>query len=61
MTVDEVRSIRETISLETIGMTAEELHTYFSKSTARIEQRIAEIRKEKGIVLTSANNNQALK
>ena len=49
MTVDMVREIREKTSLETCGMSADELHVYFLEGASRIEKRIAEIRKEKNI------------
>ena len=58
MTVEEVRAIREKISLETVGMTTDELHAYFAKGAVKMEKRIAEIRKEKGIVLKVAKNSE---
>jgi len=59
MTVEEVRAIREIISLEAAGMTTDELHAYFAKGAAKMEERIAEIRKEKGIVLKVAKNSES--
>ena len=56
MTVDEVRAIREKISLETINMTAEELCLYFARGANDIERRIAEIRSKRGITLESSND-----
>ena len=49
MTVDEIREIRESISLEIIGMNTEELRAYFAEGADDIERRIAEIRRKKGI------------
>ena len=46
MTVDEVRAIREKKSLETIGMTTEELSSYFSKGASEIQRMVDKIRKE---------------
>jgi len=43
MTVDEVRAIREKKSLETIGMTTEELNKYFDKGANEIQEMINEI------------------
>ena len=50
MTVEEVRAIRNNISHETIGMSTEELRIYFRSKAIGVEQRIAEIRKKRGIV-----------
>ena len=49
MTVAEVRAIREKQSLETIGMTKEELQAYFAKGAGEIQKMVDEIRKEKAI------------
>ena len=46
MTVKEVREIRERQSLETIGMTVEELNTYYGKGAAEIQKRIDALRAE---------------
>ena len=46
MTVKEVREIRERQSLETIGMTVEELNTYYGKGAAEIQKRIDALRSE---------------
>ena len=51
MTVDEIREIREGISLEIIGMNSEELRAYFAEGADDIERRIAEIRRKKGIAI----------
>ena len=56
MTVDETRTIREKISLETIGMNTEELNMLFSKGAAESERLIAEIRKKKGITPTHSKD-----
>ena len=61
MTVDEVRAIREKMSLETIGMTSEELHQYFTQGAADIKQRIEEIRKKKGIIIEPRNHGSSSK
>ena len=58
MTVDEVRAIREKTSLETIGMTTEELNQYFAQGAADIERRIAEIRKKKGFATYPQSNDK---
>jgi len=57
MMIDEIRAIREKTSLETIGMTIEELRQYFAKGAAEIEGRIVEIRNKKGIVMESSWND----
>ena len=57
MTVDEIRAIREKTSLETIGMTTEELRLYFAQGATDIERRIAEIRKKKGIATNPQTND----
>ena len=56
LTVDEVRAIREKISLKTSKMTSKELKTYYARSTEKFEQRISKIRKDKGIVFASAKH-----
>jgi pyruvate dehydrogenase complex dehydrogenase (E1) component len=55
MTLDEVRKIREEMSLETAGMTADELHDYCSEGATKAEQYISEIRMRRGIVFIPAN------
>ena len=50
MTLDEIRTIREKQSLETIGMTSEQLHTYFSKGADCLEKMIEEKRKMKNSI-----------
>jgi hypothetical protein len=50
MTVAEVRVIREKQSLETVGMTTEELRAYFAKGANEVQKMIDEIRREKGII-----------
>ena len=57
MTVDEVRAIRESISLEIIGMNSEELRAYFAEGAEDIERRIAEIRRKKGIAIFPQNKD----
>ena len=47
MILDEIRAIREKQSLETIGMTTEQLHAYFSKGADALEKMMKEIRQEK--------------
>jgi hypothetical protein len=59
MTVDEVRTIREKISLETARMNPDELRAYYADGAAKAEKRVAEIRKEKGILFQSATDNTA--
>jgi len=61
MKVDEIRAIREKTSLETIGMTTEELRIYFAQGATDIERRIAKIRKKKGIVIESRSPGSASK
>jgi len=61
MTINEVRAIREKASLETIGMTTEELRQYFAQGANDIERRIADIRKKRGIALESINNSDTSK
>ena len=39
MTLEEIRTIREKQSLETIGMTTEQLHEYFSKDANNLKKR----------------------
>ena len=48
MTVEEVRTIKETMSLETIGMSVGELHTYYSKGADEIKKRVEEKRAGNG-------------
>ena len=45
MTLAEVRVIRERQSLETVGMTADELRAYFAKGASEAQRMIDEIRK----------------
>jgi hypothetical protein len=59
MTIDEIRAIREATSLETIGMTTEELHQHFARGATDIERRIAEIRKKRGIVVEPSRRDSA--
>jgi len=61
MTINEVRAIREKTSIETIGMNTEELRKYFAQGATDIERRIANIRKERGIVFKPPNNNNTNK
>ena len=56
MTVDEVRAIREKISLKTINMTKEELCLYYARGANEMERRIAEIRSIRGIALESSSD-----
>ena len=48
MTITEVRAIRERQSLETVGMTADELRAYFAKGASEAQRMIDEIRKNAG-------------
>ena len=57
MTVDEIRKIRESISLEIKGMNPEELRAYYAEGAEDIERRIAEIRKKKGIAIYPQSND----
>jgi len=54
MTVAEVREIREMISEKTKDYSFEELRDYYTKSADKAEKRIAEIRKDKNIVISSS-------
>ena len=45
--VEEIREIRERNSLETIGMSVDELNAYFAKGAAEAQKRIDAIRAEK--------------
>ena len=40
MAIEEIRTIKEKISLETCNMTGEELYSYYSKGAAEIQKRI---------------------
>ena len=42
MTIDEVRDIKEAMSLETIGMSVSELHSYYSKGAKEIQRMVDE-------------------
>ena len=44
MTLDEVREIKEKMSLETTGMNPSELRSYYSRSAKKIQKVIDEIR-----------------
>jgi hypothetical protein len=46
MNIDEVRAIKEKMSLETAGMSVSELHSYYSKGAAGIQKRIDALRAE---------------
>ena len=61
MTINEVRAIKKKISLETIGMTTEELHQYFAQEAADIERRIVDIRKKRGITFGPISNSKTSK
>jgi len=45
MTVDEVREIRERLSLETAGMSIKELNSYVSVGAMEMQKKIDEARK----------------
>ena len=45
--VEEIREIRERNSLETIGMSVDELNAYFAKGAGELQKRIDAIRAEK--------------
>jgi hypothetical protein len=47
MTIEEVREIKERISLEIVGMSVDEMNAYFAKGTAEVEKKIDAIRKQK--------------
>ena len=47
MTVKEVREIRERQSLETAGMSVDELKAYYGKGAAEMQKRIDALRAEK--------------
>ena len=47
MFIDELRTIRERQSMETLGMTTEQLNDYYKKGSDEMMKRIEEIRKEK--------------
>ena len=49
MTMEEVRKIKETMSLETVGMSVGELHTYYSKGANEIKKRVDEKRAGNGV------------
>ena len=61
MTVEEVRAIRNKISLETTGMTTDELRIFFTSEATGVEQRITEIRKKKGIAFEPSIADSASK
>jgi len=46
MTIEEVRAIKEAMSLETVGMGANELHEFYSRGAAEIQARIDALRAE---------------
>jgi len=46
MTVDEVRHIKEKISLETAGMSVSELNSYYAVGAGEIQKKIDAIRKQ---------------
>ena len=45
--IDEIRAIKERISLETCNMNSNELSAYYKKGAAEIQKRIDEIRKKR--------------
>jgi len=51
MFIDELRTIREEISLETIGMTTDQLNAYYKKGADEMMKRIEEVRKQNDITL----------
>jgi len=52
MTLDEVQCIKEQMSLETIGMSVDELNAYHSKGASEMQKRIEAIRNQQGTPLT---------
>ena len=58
MTVNEVREIRERLSLEARGMSTEEQQKRITDGAADAKRKIEEIRKKKGIVFTSVLTSQ---
>ena len=44
MTIDEIREIKEKMSLETVGMNTDELRSYYSKGANKIQKMIDKIR-----------------
>jgi hypothetical protein len=48
MFIDELRTIREEISLKTIDMTTEQLNAYYKKGANEMMKRIEDIRKKNG-------------
>ena len=54
MTVEEVRAIRERLSLETAGMSVNELNSYISVGANEMQKKIDEARK------SNAENNRTL-
>ena len=54
MTVDEVRAIRERLSLETAGMSVSELNLHISAGAKEMQKKIDEARKR------NSNSNQAI-
>jgi len=55
MTVDEVRSIKERKSLETIGMSVSELNSYYSLGAIEVQKKIDEVRKSNSEIDCSAS------
>jgi len=46
MSIEEIRTIKEKMSLEAVGMNANELHSYYSKGAREIQKMINEVRSE---------------
>jgi len=48
MTVEEVRQIKEQISLKTAGMSVNEMRAYYSVGASEAQKKIDDIRKHRG-------------
>lgn len=44
MTIDDVIKIKETMSLETVGMSVSELHSFYSQGAKEIQEKIDGVR-----------------
>jgi len=65
MTVDEVRAIKEKMSLETAGMSVSELHSFYSNGATEIQRKIDAIRAgnqpiKKGFTASSPPNRSLI-
>jgi hypothetical protein len=56
MTITEVRAIRERQSLETVGLTTEDLRAYFAEGAGEIQRMIDETRKEREAELATTTS-----